>query len=66
MSRTFRAYVSTITKSFADEPIIAGTRSEVDAVCSHKSTKLYSCNVGITGCPMHLISTCKNTKQKIQ
>ena len=43
----------------------AGTRSDLDAVCSHKSTKLYSCKVGTTGCPIHLISTCKNVNWEL-
>lgn len=58
-SGAFRAYASTITKSFAEDPMVAEIRSDVDADCSHRSTKLYSCKVETTGCPIHFISTCK-------
>lgn len=47
---TLRAYPNTITNSVAEEPIVADTLSDVaDTVCSHNSTRLCSCNVGITG-----------------
>jgi hypothetical protein len=55
-----------MTKSFAEDPIIAGIRCDVDAVeSSHSSTKLCSVNVGRTGCPIHIISICnmKLTKE---
>ncbi|PON37991.1 hypothetical protein PanWU01x14_316070 [Parasponia andersonii] len=58
-SGAFRAYASTITKSFAEDPMVAEILSDVDPVCSHRSTKLYNFKVGTTGCPIHFISTCK-------
>jgi len=54
-----------MTKSFAEDPIIAGIRCDVDAVeSSHSSTKLCSVNVGRTGCPIHIISICNMTLTK--
>lgn len=52
-----RPYVSTITNSLADEPVM------VWVVCvtlpfSHSSTKLHRGCEGFTGCSQHFISTC--------
>lgn len=57
-----RAYPKTITNSLAEEPIFADTFSDVDIFCSHNSISLCSCNVGTTGSPLHLISTCSQQK----
>lgn len=45
---TFRQYDRTMTKSLPEEPTDAGTFFDVDAP-NHRSTKLCSCNDGITG-----------------
>lgn len=57
---TLRAYDSTITNSFADEPVITGTLSGV-VVSSHISTKVFTCKLGAINWPIHLISTYKTT-----
>lgn len=46
---TLRPYESTITNSFPVEPTCTGTFSVGTPVCSHNSSRLFSCNVGISG-----------------
>ena len=44
-----RPYESTITNSLAELPMGGCVASDVGAAWNHRSTKLWSCNVGTTG-----------------
>jgi len=48
-----------MTKSFPEDPMVAGILCPEAAISSHESTKFCTCSEGSTGCPMHLISTYK-------